>query len=127
MGDARQPVPGPFDVATVRELVQMMEKFDLSEVDLFEGDQRIKLRRGARHVTAHAAVASLHPAPVAQATPIATATTSDEPLAGFSSGLYCKSSKLKNGPFSTSGPISTSALAIVTPDRTATVTLVAAL
>ena len=71
MGDAKQPVPGPFDVATVRELVQMMEKFDLSEVDLFEGDQRIKLRRGARFA-ATPAVASPHAAAAAQATPIAT-------------------------------------------------------
>jgi acetyl-CoA carboxylase biotin carboxyl carrier protein len=40
--------PGPFDVGTVRELVELMEKFDLSEVDLNDGDHRIRLRRGGR-------------------------------------------------------------------------------
>ncbi|HJZ90248.1 MAG TPA: acetyl-CoA carboxylase biotin carboxyl carrier protein [Gemmataceae bacterium] len=51
MADAKHPAPpGPFDVATVRELVELMERFDLSEVDLNHGDQRIRLRRGARLV-----------------------------------------------------------------------------
>lgn len=44
--------PGPFDVGTVRELVELMNKFDLSEVDLNDGDQRIRLRRGGRLVPA---------------------------------------------------------------------------
>jgi acetyl-CoA carboxylase biotin carboxyl carrier protein len=46
------PSPGPFDVGTVRELVELMNKFDLSEVDLNDGDQRIRLRRGGRLVSA---------------------------------------------------------------------------
>jgi acetyl-CoA carboxylase biotin carboxyl carrier protein len=46
VADAKQPTPGPFDVGTVRELVELMDKFDLSEVDLNDGDQRIRLRRG---------------------------------------------------------------------------------
>jgi acetyl-CoA carboxylase biotin carboxyl carrier protein len=44
--------PGPFDVGTVRELVELMNKFDLSEVDLNDGDQRIRLRRGGKLVSA---------------------------------------------------------------------------
>jgi acetyl-CoA carboxylase biotin carboxyl carrier protein len=44
--------PGPFDVGTVRELVELMEKFDLSEVDLNDGDHRIRLRRGGRLLAA---------------------------------------------------------------------------
>ncbi len=44
--------PGPFDVGTVRELVELMDKFDLSEVDLNDGDQRIRLRRGGKLVPA---------------------------------------------------------------------------
>jgi acetyl-CoA carboxylase biotin carboxyl carrier protein len=39
-------------VGTVRELIELMNKFDLSEVDLNDGDQRIRLRRGARLVPA---------------------------------------------------------------------------
>ena len=48
--------PGPFDVGTVRELVELMEKFDLSEVDLNDGDHRIRLRRGGRSAPAPAAL-----------------------------------------------------------------------
>ena len=65
VGDAKQP-PGPFDVGTVRELVELMDKFDLGEVDLNNGDQRIRLRRGGRLVAAHPTLHSLIPAsPVA--------------------------------------------------------------
>jgi acetyl-CoA carboxylase biotin carboxyl carrier protein len=53
VADANQPSsPGPFDVGTVRELIELMNKFDLSEVDLNDGDQRIRLRRGGRLVPA---------------------------------------------------------------------------
>ena len=47
MADAKPPTksPGPFDVATVRELVELMDKYDLGEVDLNDGDQRIRLRK----------------------------------------------------------------------------------
>jgi len=54
--------PGPFDVATVRELVELMDKFDLGEVDLNDGDQRIRLRKN-RFVAA--APAAPMPAPAA--------------------------------------------------------------
>jgi acetyl-CoA carboxylase biotin carboxyl carrier protein len=42
------PEPRPFDVATIRALVALMGRHDLSEIDLCEGDRRIQLRRGAR-------------------------------------------------------------------------------
>jgi acetyl-CoA carboxylase biotin carboxyl carrier protein len=61
VGDAKQP-PGPFDVGTVRELVELMDKFDLGEVDLNNGDQRIRLRRGGRLVAAAPALHALMPA-----------------------------------------------------------------
>jgi acetyl-CoA carboxylase biotin carboxyl carrier protein len=46
--------PQPFDVGTVHYLVRLMSRYDLSEIDLTEGDQRIRLRRGTRvrHVQA---------------------------------------------------------------------------
>ena len=37
-----------FDVRRVRRLVELMKEHDLSEIDIREGDTRIKLRRGAR-------------------------------------------------------------------------------
>ena len=59
-------VPGPFDVGTVRELVELMDKFDLGEVDLNDGDQRIRLRKNRFAAAAPApAPAALPPAPAA--------------------------------------------------------------
>jgi acetyl-CoA carboxylase biotin carboxyl carrier protein len=43
--------PRPFDLATIRALVALMSRHDLSEIDLCEGDRRIQLRRGARTVS----------------------------------------------------------------------------
>ena len=62
MADAKPPTktPGPFDVATVRELVELMDKYDLGEVDLNDGDQRIRLRK-SRLVAAPAVVAAAPP------------------------------------------------------------------
>jgi acetyl-CoA carboxylase biotin carboxyl carrier protein len=40
--------PGPFDVRTIKALVALMTQHDLSEIDLREGAQRLRLRRGAR-------------------------------------------------------------------------------
>jgi acetyl-CoA carboxylase biotin carboxyl carrier protein len=58
--------PSPFNVQTVRHLVALMGRYDLSEIDLQEGDQRIRLRRGARNtVTASPAL----PPAVAPASP----------------------------------------------------------
>jgi acetyl-CoA carboxylase biotin carboxyl carrier protein len=42
--------PSPFDVRTIKYLVGLMSQHDLSEIDLREGDLRIRLRRGARKV-----------------------------------------------------------------------------
>lgn len=52
MSDEAKPSSGPFDVDTVHQLVRLMRKFDLSEVDLQDGDKRLKLRRGPRQVAA---------------------------------------------------------------------------
>src|SRR3954468_12063760 len=66
VADAKPPTktPGPFDVATVRELVELMDKFDLGEVDLNDGDQRIRLRKNR-----FAAAAAPAPAPAAPHAP----------------------------------------------------------
>lgn len=39
--------PGPFDVRTIEQLVALMSKHELSEIDLRQGGQRICLRRGS--------------------------------------------------------------------------------
>src|SRR6266568_2360392 len=43
--------PSPFDVKTIKYLVGLMSQHDLSEVDLREGDLRIRLRRGPKGIT----------------------------------------------------------------------------
>jgi acetyl-CoA carboxylase biotin carboxyl carrier protein len=40
--------PRPFDVRTIRYLIRLMAHYDLSEIDLREGDLSIRLRRGQR-------------------------------------------------------------------------------
>ena len=48
MADDNHESPDPFDVRTIRYLVRLMSRHDLSEIDLREGDLRIRLRRGTR-------------------------------------------------------------------------------
>lgn len=54
-----------FDVRKVRRLVELMKEHDLAEVDLKQGDQRIRLRRGQEPIIASGAA----PATVAASTP----------------------------------------------------------
>jgi acetyl-CoA carboxylase biotin carboxyl carrier protein len=57
--------PGPFDIRTIKYLVGLMSQHELSEIDLREGDLRIRLRRGARKVVVPPLPA---PAPAASVT-----------------------------------------------------------
>jgi acetyl-CoA carboxylase biotin carboxyl carrier protein len=59
--------PGPFDVRMIEELVALMSKHDLSEIDLREGEHRICLRRGG--IAAMAAPAAPLEVPVRAANP----------------------------------------------------------
>ena len=65
MADDTDNMSGPFDVQTIKMLVQLMGRHDLSEIDLHKGDQRIRIRRGAQGTTVTAPMA----APVAAAAP----------------------------------------------------------
>jgi len=59
-------IPGDvFDVKKVRKFIELMNEHDLAEIDLRQGDQRIRLRRGPEAVTVTAmpsVVASSSPA-----------------------------------------------------------------
>ena len=46
-----------FDVRRVRRVIELMNEHDLSEIDLRQADQRIRLRRGPEMVTVAGAVA----------------------------------------------------------------------
>jgi acetyl-CoA carboxylase biotin carboxyl carrier protein len=65
---------GPFDVPTIRHLVALMSRHDLSEIDLREGDLRIRLRRGPHGVI-------LPPAPPAGPLPTASSVPAPNPVA----------------------------------------------
>ncbi len=51
MPDASSPTPRPFDVPTIKHLIRLMSRHDLSEIDLREGELRIRLLRGPHGVT----------------------------------------------------------------------------
>ena len=46
MSDDSAKIPSPFDVRTIEKLIDLMSQHDMTEVDLREGDLRIRLRRG---------------------------------------------------------------------------------
>ena len=84
MADEKQDTPRPFDVRTVEYLLKLMTEHDLSEVDLKEGDQRIRLRKGPSIASAflpastqsHIAPAHIPaPAPLVQSPPPPSAPT----------------------------------------------------
>jgi acetyl-CoA carboxylase biotin carboxyl carrier protein len=59
------PTPGPFSVPTVKSLIRLMARYNLSEIDLHQGDQRIRLRRGPGKVVALAHAPEAAPPPSA--------------------------------------------------------------
>ena len=73
-----KPNRGIFDVERIREIVALMEDHDLSEVDLQQGDDKIKLRRGSdTQVVAAAPVAAAPPAAVAAPPSVSGASAPD--------------------------------------------------
>ena len=69
MADEKRDTPRPFDVKTVEYLLGLMTKHELSEIDLQEGEQRIRLRKGFA-MPANFAPPVAHP-PAAPTTPAA--------------------------------------------------------
>jgi acetyl-CoA carboxylase biotin carboxyl carrier protein len=50
MPEENIPASVPFDIERLKELIQLMEEHDLTEVDLHKGDQRCRLRRGSQQM-----------------------------------------------------------------------------
>jgi acetyl-CoA carboxylase biotin carboxyl carrier protein len=65
VADEDHKAAGPFDVNTVRALVALMSRHDLSEIDLRQGDQRICLRRGPLKTTVNTLPSLALPLPAA--------------------------------------------------------------
>ena len=71
-----------FDVRKVRRLVELMKDYELAEVDLQQGDHRIRLKRGGEPVVTAAVAATPAPqAPAAPAAPAAVASETASPAA----------------------------------------------
>ena len=74
MCKGKQPGDNVFDLERIRDIVKLMEEHDLTEVDLQQGDDRIKLGRGGpAPVAPVAAPAAAAPA----AAPVASAAVDD--------------------------------------------------
>ena len=77
----------PFDTKMVEFLVKLMADQDLSEIDLHEGEHRIRLRRGARIVTTHAPAVAPPPV-VPHVAPAATSHAAPPAAAAPKSNLH---------------------------------------
>jgi acetyl-CoA carboxylase biotin carboxyl carrier protein len=70
-----------FDVKKVRRLVELMKEHDLAEIDLRQGEQRVRLRRGAEPLIAAPAAyqvgAHSAPPPAASEKPADAAASAD--------------------------------------------------
>ena len=70
MSKGSTPIEDVFNVERIRSLIDLMKEYDLSEVDLKQDEQQIRLVRGAQQaVSAAPAVVALAPTPSAVAVP----------------------------------------------------------
>jgi acetyl-CoA carboxylase biotin carboxyl carrier protein len=71
-------IGSPFDVQMVRQLVALMSRHDLTEIDLREGEIRIRLRRGPGGTPNTASPSAIPGAPAVTAPPPALAPSSTD-------------------------------------------------
>lgn len=83
-----------FDVERIRQIIKLMEQHDLSEVDLQQGDEKIKLNRGAVSPVGTAQAPAAVPQvagpanpPVADGSPTDGTITINAPMVGT---FYCR-------------------------------------
>jgi acetyl-CoA carboxylase biotin carboxyl carrier protein len=79
-----------FDVRRVRRFIELMNEHELSEIDLRQADQRIRLRRGPEMVTV-AAAASPAAAPTAPAAAAKPAEGAAAPASEDAGALFVRS------------------------------------
>ncbi len=102
MAEDESKIGNPFDVQTVRQLVALMSRHDLSEIDLREGQVRIRLRRGPNSTPS--AVATSPPAVAAAAPPSALVATPAENGAKPTKALHEIKSPTPGTFYTSSGP-----------------------
>lgn len=94
VADDKRDTPRPFDVATIEHLLRLMSDHDLGEVDLTEGDRRIRLRKAValvRYAPLPAAAAPGAHAPGSPAPSAAPAAPPPPPAAAPSRLVEIKS------------------------------------
>ncbi len=80
------------EVRTIRHLVRLMQKYDLTAIDLGDGPTRIRLRRRGVEVVSTAQSPVYAPAPVQiHAAPSSAAPSATPPLAATPAGLVIES------------------------------------
>ncbi|QDT49425.1 acetyl-CoA carboxylase biotin carboxyl carrier protein [Symmachiella dynata] len=80
MTDENQSTQGPVDLARLTELIELMEAHGLTEVDVQNGEQRWKLRRGPQDVmqmVPNAAAYAAAPPPAPAGAPAEAAAVDD--------------------------------------------------
>lgn len=121
VADEKRDTPRPFDVKTVEYLLRLMGEHDLSEVDLKEGDQRIRLRKGSAIPVSFAAhPAAPAPAPVAHA-PSSPQASSPPPPASAGKQLHEIKSELPGTFYARPSPDKPEYVKVgsrITPDTT---------
>lgn len=94
VADEATKISGPFDVQMIKRLIALMSRHDLSEIDLQEGVQRIRLRRGQKRASVMPVVQmpTAAAAPVPAAVPVPTmAGAAESPQPAARPGLTIKS------------------------------------
>lgn len=79
MADSSSSGRDPFDASRIRELAELMQEHDLSEIDLRCGETRVCVRRGAKTVSQ--VVGGMAPAPLMQQAAPAPAAGGEKPAA----------------------------------------------
>lgn len=85
------PEGQPFELDRLRELIGLMEKHGLSEVDLRKGDQRWKLRRGPAEIMQMVSPGALPMQPLPYAPPAPGIGAAATPPAEYPAGETIKS------------------------------------
>lgn len=71
-----------FDVRKVRRLVELMDEYDLSEIDLKQGEQRVRLRRGPETVAINTSPSVALPAGSGSTSTSSPSSASPSPVVG---------------------------------------------
>jgi acetyl-CoA carboxylase biotin carboxyl carrier protein len=97
MADTEPTADDVFDLDRIRRLVELMKEHDLSEIDLREAEQRIRVCRGAGDVVPYVAAAppAVPPAPQPQAAAPTDTKQDDADIEFITSPMvgtfYCRS------------------------------------